>query len=78
MSVAAIMEPLMADAKRKYRSTKIADDIVAKAEVVVSAMSLDGKRTSVAEYLSTLLAVPVGRDFDKALKRLTEHRAAEN
>lgn len=64
----------MADAKRKYRSTKIDDDVVTKAEVIVSALSLDGERTTVAEYLSNLLKGPVAKDFDKALKRLGEHR----
>lgn len=58
--------------KRKYRAVKIDAKVVMKAEVVVSALEADGRRTSVAEYLSGLLAGPVTRDFERALKQLSQ------
>ena len=65
---------LMADKKPKYRSAKIDEEVVAWAEIVVSAKALEGVRTHVGEYLSGLLKGPVARDVDKALKVIEEHR----
>lgn len=72
MAATSILEAVMAD-KRKYRSAKIDDEVISKAEVVVSAMALDGKRTNVAEYLSSILKAAVSKDFDKAVVKLREH-----